>query len=241
MVLIAGVVLSFGWSVLQTSSNPIAAYFSPFTRAWELAVGAFLAVNVSVLKQLPSAVARVMGWLGLGVICYAAATFNGATIYPGSAVAIPVIGAALVIGGGVCNPRMGVEVLLGKRPALWLGRRSYSLYLWHFPVLIIVLEYSGKKGLTNVQTWILIGVSVLLAMITYRFVENPVRHSRLKIRTSIVLGLAAIAVTLITMTILIIRHTSQAPVYRVTPASGDAAVVRAVDAAPHIPRGSAES
>ena len=142
LVVVIGASLTF--SIIDTQSNPTGAYFSPFTRAWELALGALVAVGTPWLKKLPSGVAAFATWLGFGAILVAALTFTTKTAYPGSLVAIPVVGAALIIAAGAKGAPLGAEALLGRAPFRGLGRLSYSLYLWHWPILIIAAEYSGK-------------------------------------------------------------------------------------------------
>src|SRR5207302_1628925 len=82
------------------------------------------------------ALSAQLTWLGLGMIVLAALVFDGATAYPGSAVALPVLGAAFVIAGGCGASRRTAELLLGRAPMQVVGRMSYSLYLWHWPILI---------------------------------------------------------------------------------------------------------
>ena len=89
------------------------------------------------LARLPRPVAAVMTWAGLGGILVAAFTYNSATPYPGVAVALPVISTTLIVAGGMARPRAGAEVLLRVPPFQWMGKLSYSLYLWHWPILII--------------------------------------------------------------------------------------------------------
>ena len=106
----AVIVASFVFSILDTNAHATSAYFSPLTRAWELALGALVAVATPWLLQVPARVAAGATWLGLGAILAAAVSFNGTTAYPGSLVAIPVVGAALIIAGGVQAPRLGCRV-----------------------------------------------------------------------------------------------------------------------------------
>src|SRR5664279_3496629 len=101
------IVASYWLSVTQTASHPASAYFSPFTRAWELALGALVAVSTTWLKHLPAQVAALLTWAGLAAIVTSAFVFNAQTAYPGSLVAVPVVGAALIIAGGVAVPRAG--------------------------------------------------------------------------------------------------------------------------------------
>ena len=186
------------WSIVQTTSNPTAAYFSPLTRAWELALGALVALATKQLVKLPKQLAAAITWLGLGAICVAALAFNSQTPYPGSLVAVPVVGTALVIAGGTAAPRMGVELLLGLPPVRWLGKLSYSLYLWHWPILIIAAERQGKSSLPMRQNLVWILVAVMASIATYYLLENPIRHAKLlsQIRwASIGLGVGLVAVT----------------------------------------------
>ncbi len=199
IVLSAVIAISFAFSVSQTASAPTVAYFSPFTRAWELALGALVAVGAPWLLRVPSQVATAMTWLGLGLIALAAVSYNAKTAYPGSAVALPVVGAALVIAGGTVVSRHGAESLLRLWPCRQLGKLSYSLYLWHWPILILAAESAGKSTLpvTTNLLWVLVALG--LSIITYVAIENPIRHSRALNRgrlLSVGLGVGLIALTL---------------------------------------------
>lgn len=175
-MLVVVVVASYALSILQTSSNPSVAYFSPFTRAWELALGALVAVSTNALRRLPLSFAAGISWLGLGGIIASAFLFTPATPYPGSLVAIPVLGAALVISGGAPRPTWGAEAVLSLRPMQLVGLISYSLYLWHWPILTIAAERRGGTGLPAFETFLLLIVAIVLSVVTYRLVENPIRH-----------------------------------------------------------------
>lgn len=199
LFLAAVVVGSFILSVTMTSSNPAAAYFSPFTRAWELALGGLVAVSGDALRRLPQRIAAVATWVGLGAVVLAAFVFTSTTSYPGSAAALPVVGTGLIIAGGAAQPVRGAEVVLARRPFQLLGLISYSLYLWHWPILIIAAE---RKGLSTLPVWdnvLLLGLSAIAAIGTYLLLENPVRHSgylRARGWTSVALGLVLIAASL---------------------------------------------
>ena len=170
---------SLVFSVLDTSSHPTSAYFSPFTRAWELGVGVLVALATPWLRTRSEQLAAMATWLGLGAVLVAAVAFGKGTAYPGWSAAVPVLGAGLVIAGGVRAPAAGAEAVLGTAPFRWLGRRSYSLYLWHWPILVIAAEHAGRTtlGVPANLGWDL--VALALSMATYRLVENPVRHSAL--------------------------------------------------------------
>jgi peptidoglycan/LPS O-acetylase OafA/YrhL len=178
IVLGAVIVASFAFSVSLTSSNAANAFFSPLTRAWELALGGLIAVSGEYLKRLPRSVAEAMSWLGLGGIVFATCAFTSASAYPGSLVAVPVIGAGLIIAAGAAQPTWGAESLLRLRPFQWLGLISYSLYLWHWPILIIATQRRGSAQLPVMDNILLLLFALVLAIGTYVVLENPVRHAR---------------------------------------------------------------
>jgi peptidoglycan/LPS O-acetylase OafA/YrhL len=113
-------VTSFAWSVISSSGDPFTAYESPFTHAWELAVGGLLAVCVGWARRMPLVLATCVTWVGLGTILLAAVIVKGPSDYPGYIAALPVAGAALVIAGGTAAPRWGAEALLKLAPFKWL-------------------------------------------------------------------------------------------------------------------------
>ncbi len=195
---------SLTFSVIDTASNATVAYFSPFTRAWELALGALVAVATPWLKAVPRAVAAMASWIGLGAVLYAAFAFDAKTAYPGSVVIVPVAGAALIIAGGVTAGTMGAEAALGFAPVRLLGKLSYSLYLWHWPILILAAEYAGRSSLSVPQNSAWDVVALIASVITYVAVENPIRHAKplLRVRwASIGLGVALVAVSLGAITV----------------------------------------
>jgi len=227
---------SLVWSVVQTSSDPTAAYFSPFTRAWELALGALVALGAGPLRRLPAALAAAATWAGLAAVVVSALAFTGTTAYPGSWVAVPVVGAALVIGGGTSAPRQGVERLLAMGPFRWLGRWSYSLYLWHWPILTIATQYEGKAKLPVLDNVVLVVLALGLSVLTYFLIENPIRHARVLTRVrwaSVGTGVVMSALCIGAVTLAAPVSSSASPLQLTRPGSGAppataAAVRRAV-------------
>lgn len=232
---VLGVVIfaSFAWSVAQTASDPTAAYFSPLTRAWELALGALIAVATPWLKRLPSHMAAVLSWAGMAAIMVAAVTFTASTPYPGSLVAVPVLGAGLVIAAGLIVPRAGAESLLGTRPFQWLGRRSYSLYLWHWPLLVIAAEHA-KRALPLWQNLIWVAIALLLAIPTASFIENPIRRLRTDAKRTVVAGVVVILLTVAVLSEVIVTESGPNSAYRVVPVDSELTLLRQVAAAPAI-------
>ena len=109
---VAVIVASYAFSIVFTSANPSSAFFSPFTRAWELALGGLIAVSGDTVRRLPRRLAATCTWVGLGAIVVSSIVLTSASVYPGSLVAFPVLGAGLVIAGGAAQPEWGVEWLL---------------------------------------------------------------------------------------------------------------------------------
>ncbi len=189
---------SLAWSIIQTSSNATWAFFSPLTRAWELALGALIAVVGPAVSRVRTWVYQVAAPLGLAGIVVSALTLTPSMRYPGWAVVIPVVSSALLIWAGCGNPQTVIGRALSVRPMQWLGARSYSLYLWHWPILTVAAEYAGHH-LSNWQNSALLLAAVAASAVTFRLVENPVRNSRvMKARTGLTL---AIGIVLILSTI----------------------------------------
>ena len=170
--------LSLYMSIVQTASNPTVAYFSTFDRTWELAVGALLAVALPWLARIPSSLRCGLSWTGLAAIVTAALYFTASTPIPGYDSLLPVLGCGALLAGGVGLPRYGAHRLLSIRPLRFLGDISYSLYLWHWPILIIGAAYLGARDTLSVRL-VLIDASVVLAAWSYYGLENPLRHIKL--------------------------------------------------------------
>ncbi|MCW2528693.1 MAG: putative acyltransferase, partial [Pseudonocardiales bacterium] len=174
MIAGAAVAASIIWSILQTSSDANAAYFSPFTRGWELGAGALVAICAVGLARIPRPAAAALGWIGLGLIVYSAFVFDSRTPFPGSAALVPVLGAVCVLVGGLTLVTGGPEAVLATRPMQQIGRYSFSLYLLHWPILVIAEGRNPDIGLTT--KLILVLFSLGLAALTFHLVENPVRR-----------------------------------------------------------------
>ncbi|MZD08385.1 acyltransferase, partial [Streptomyces sp. SID5785] len=182
---------SFALSVTTTESAPSWAYFGAHTRAWELAAGALLALGAHRLRGLPPLLAGALSWAGLAAVVGSALVFGDATVFPGYAALVPVAGALLVLAGGCAPSRFGGELLLRRRPLTWVGGLSYSWYLWHWPLLVVVPAALGRPA--GLRTGLAVCAGALLpAWLTLRCVENPVRFARaLRDRPRPALGLGA--------------------------------------------------
>ena len=169
---------SYVWCILQTSSNGTAAYFSPFTRAWELSLGCLVAVVAPYSARLVSArLAALLSWGGLVVIVVSSFAFNKSTTFPGAIDMIPVGATALTIWAGTQAPRFGAESLLKVPPFQWLGLISYSLYLIHWPILTIYAEDRSRAPSVSTNL-LLVAVAIVLSTVSYFVIERPIRHAR---------------------------------------------------------------
>jgi len=177
LLLAAIVLVSFRYSVIDTPVDAPWAYFSLGSRAWELGLGGLVALGASQLARLPGPIALAGGWLALAAVLAAAFVYNGRTPYPGSAAALPVVGAAVLIACG-CAVQRGVGVLLGVRPLQFAGRMSYSWYLWHWPMLVIAPMIIGH-ALGWPERLAVVVLSLAAAFVTFKLIEHPARSLRL--------------------------------------------------------------
>ncbi len=196
-VAIVVVVLSLAYSIYLTAFNPPMAYFATTTRAWEFAAGGLLAAAVlrwpAMIERLrASRVSRTTSVLTLGgviVIVAAAFVLDGESPFPGYLAALPVVGTVLVILGG--EPRgLGIGFVTRWRPIQFLGDISYSIYLWHWPLVLTLVVLAGRRP-TLLEGLGIVVVTVALAALTKYFVEDPGRRSRLLARRRAAFGLAA--------------------------------------------------
>ncbi len=173
---------SFALAVWWTGVRQPSAFFLLPARAWELGAGALLAVAVRRGARLPRPMALPLGWLGLGGIAAAMLLYSHSTVFPGWSALVPVLGTVLVLAAGTDDEDRptgfpSVSKLLGTSVPMWFGRYSYSLYLWHWP-LLVVFESRAGGSLPATQRSLLVAAAVALSVITYHSVENRVRFAR---------------------------------------------------------------
>jgi peptidoglycan/LPS O-acetylase OafA/YrhL len=181
-VLGALALLSFADSVIQTPQSSAWAYYSITTRAWELAAGALVALSLPFCEHLDGRLAAGLTWVGVACIGVAAFALSAATPYPGVAALLPVAGAVAIIAAGTAAiDHPGAETLLGTAPFQRVGAWSYSWYLWHWPVLILGAALLGHS-LSELEALTMAGLSLMLAVISFILVEQPIRHMRLVVR-----------------------------------------------------------
>ncbi|MGX1791349.1 acyltransferase family protein [Microbacterium sp. NPDC055312] len=176
---------SLAASILFTGLSPAQAYFVTFARAWQFAVGALVALMpVALLGRLNALFAAATAVVGYALIGIAALLFDAQTPYPGGAALLPVIGTAavLVAGTGRRAPLFGVSSVTDLRAVQWLGDVSYSLYLWHWP-LIVLMPFLIVQPLSAWSKALVLVVSLILAWASRRWIEKPAMGARCWKRT----------------------------------------------------------
>ncbi|WP_431728852.1 acyltransferase family protein [Verrucosispora sp. TAA-831] len=173
VVLTAVVVASIAFALWEVGQRPAVAYFSTLSRAWELGVGALLAVAVPLLARIPAPARPAYQWLGLTGLVVSVLVITAQSPFPVPGAFLAVISTALVIAGGVGGQRLMFP--LTNRAVGYVGDISYSLYLWHFPLLILIGAALPTGG--HVVALLTIGGTAVLSVFSYHLVENPIRRS----------------------------------------------------------------
>jgi peptidoglycan/LPS O-acetylase OafA/YrhL len=152
------------------------AFYSLPSRVWQLALGGLLAVALAPGRRLPRWLAAPAGWLGLGLLAAAFVAIDPANPYPGLWALLPAGGAAALILGG--DRGLGTTQLLGWRPLRFIGRISYSLYLWHWPILTLPALALGEELPVELRLG-LGALSVVVGAVSWRLIEEPFWHGSL--------------------------------------------------------------
>lgn len=174
--LVAG---SFAWAWFETTTAPTAAYFSTLSRAWELGAGALLAAVSMRSWRLGDRARRVLGWLGLAGLVASVFLIDPSSPFPAPAAALPVLSTVAVIAAGIGRPDARYDramLPLTNRAAGYLGAISYSVYLWHFPVIVLlpaVVDPASRRYFV-----LALALTAALSVASYHLVEQPVRRSR---------------------------------------------------------------
>ena len=172
----------FGASLLYSEylvrHTPHAAFYLLPSRAWELALGALLTISVKFgrLHLMPRRAADAASIAGIALICLTILTYDLITPFPGFSALLPCAGAALVIGAGESGTTLGGR-LLSLPPIALIGRISYSLYLWHWPILVFAQIYLARV-LHSGETYWALSLTLLVAYLSWRYVEEPFRTMR---------------------------------------------------------------
>ena len=231
------VISSFGWAMILSVSDPNAAYFSTFTRIWELGVGALVAIAAPWLARLPSAIRPALAYLGLMGVLGSVFIINPSLHFPAPWAALPVVSTAIVV-ASFCGAEIRGMFLLDNPAARYLGDTSYTLYLWHWPVITLLFSVMAK----GVSFYVVaIALTLGLTAVTYHFYEDPIRKSNWlidkpastdrrmsRLSPSVWAGVGGMAVVAILLSIIGIGYTDRlaATERELTSARGESAVSR---------------
>jgi len=198
---------SFTLNLMTITQNPVATFYSPLTRFWELLCGSLLAwvtlykknTFLNLRNKINSylngekkgadskAVSNVLSIFGLLLLAYGFWRINKELSFPGQWALIPVIGTFLLITAG--SKAFINRIILSNKVAVWFGLISFPLYLWHWPLLSFARIVEGDVPILNIRITAVV-LSILLAWVTYKFVEHPIRigkHSKVKVTVLVML------------------------------------------------------
>ncbi len=167
-------VASLAWATFETAAAPHWAYFNTFSRVWELGVGALLATAVGTLARTPVWLRPLLSWAGVALIVASVVLIGPASAgFPAPWALLPVAGTVLVIAAGVGSEPL-FQPLLRNPAATYLGDLSYSLYLVHWPVIVL----AGAVMETSVYFYVgVLALTFGLAIACHHFLENPIRDA----------------------------------------------------------------
>lgn len=199
-------VASFALGVLWMSDHPSAAFYLPMTRAWELLLGVLLAMG-AIPAPKDRRIRSLFGLAGLGLIIWAIATYQPHTNMPGIAAIVPCLGALMLLSAGEDTP---TGALLSIPPLRFYGFISYSLYLWHWPLISFQrMLYGPQAG--PVAPYVVFAIAVVLATISWKLIETPIRDRRDGLSTGRFYLVALIATLIVAAPSVVILATKGLP------------------------------
>ena len=165
-----------------TTSNQNQSYFSSFDRAYELGIGVLLALVLALRKfNLTNASSNLLSITGIALIAFSIVRFDEASSFPGASALVPTLGTALILFSEMNSERLSVVgSVLARKPVVYIGKLSYSIYLWHWLVIIMVKDpFSASPVLLNI---LIITATLLLSVIGYQLIEHPIRRLPIPVR-----------------------------------------------------------
>lgn len=173
-------IVSFALAMLAQPGNSLEKsnwffhFYSPLNRAWEFAAGSLLALFSNQIERVPNVLKKLSGIFGLLVVLFSAFYISQAQAWPSTFTVLPVFGSVLLIASSPA-PGSTIYKILANKWAIYIGDRSYSLYLWHWPVIVILGYFALNDYLSTALALV---ISAVLTVVTYRWIETPLRHRR---------------------------------------------------------------
>jgi peptidoglycan/LPS O-acetylase OafA/YrhL len=181
--LIAVALLSIASLVSAINSDtPNQSYFSSFDRAYELGIGALLAIVLALRKfSLSTSLTNSLSLSGIALIVFSVASFDDGSRFPGASALVPTLGTALILFSEINSERLSVVgSTLARKPLVYIGNLSYSIYLWHWLVIIIVKDQISTSPL--ILNALIVVTTLLLSVIGYQLIEHPIRKLPVPVR-----------------------------------------------------------
>lgn len=163
---------SFAWAMVETTGSPTMAYFSTFSRAWELGLGALLAIVAPLMLKMNDRIRPVLAWAGIAGMVTSVFVINSSMAFPAPTALLPVLSTVLVIAAGTGGEQKFLTPLTNPVSA-YIGNISYSLYLWHFPVIILVGPLLLWDGV--IAYLVQLGIIAFVSVAAYHMWEDAIR------------------------------------------------------------------
>ncbi len=171
-------IASYCWSMYATHENPKGAYFSTYTRTFELATGAAAAIIVRIYPNISPFIKRLFSYLSIVLIAATVLIYPNFQGFPGYLGIVPTLATALFLVAGIPSskaPQPFPNRFLSRNPWKLLGTISYSMYLWHFPLILALKDFNPSAGKTSLSMALILVTIFLLATITFYLIEKPCR------------------------------------------------------------------
>lgn len=185
-VILSLAILSFCLNLWIIGRDPVADFYWPFTRFWELLLGALVALTPIRVPRLQKHLGSTPGIMGLMLIGAGFACIQSGEGFPGAWALLPTLGASLVLLPCGSGPQL-THRLLGRPLCVYIGKISYPLYLWHWPLIAFGFILSGGVPSVNARIGLTL-TSLLLAIATFHGIENPIRQQKGHLSAILLLG-----------------------------------------------------
>ncbi|MEY4670107.1 MAG: hypothetical protein RL518_2806 [Pseudomonadota bacterium] len=171
-------IASYCWSIYATSQNPKGAYFSTLTRTFELATGAAVAILMRINPTISAPLKHFFSFTSIAIIIGTTLSFSSYRNFPGYLGLLPTLATALYIIGGTPSETGSIPLpnrVLARNPWRLLGTISYSMYLWHFPLILALRDFHPSAGKSGESMVLILVALFILSTLSFYFIEKPCR------------------------------------------------------------------